>query len=278
MFHLNDKFRGVLTPAKWRNKVSAWLNNFCGDGIVKVSRPDDPSPTTPPAVSLDIEKLTEVLSASFDKDYTFKLKIGTDNQNQRRVLIYLGVSPAVRIAGEDRAISAGVSAASDGWYYLTGATFIDWSEGFDVWIRQRTDSGYESQFGIYSAKLADANKVSVCLGRIVGTDVYQNTLGAITLQNAYLGKGSTDTAVAIDTAPASSVLWDRDSDTQMKTAKKNFVVRVLSCVKSMSEAYCYRVSFTKLEFDRDGRLYKASREAENQYFDLVDYDYIRDLG
>lgn len=287
MFRLNDKFHGCLSPAKWRNKVSAFLNNLCGDGLIEVKRPDDPSPTTPPSISLKVDTLVNAIKDMHAFTYPLKLRLGVDANGRNRVLIYLGDSPVVRIAGEDRQITSGVSAESGGWYWVTISNLIDWTASQSVWLRERTDENHGGEFGIFTQPLADTGKISICLGKVVydddsgASEVYQNTLGALTLQNAYLGKGATNTEVAIATQPAAVVetLWDRDGTAQ-KTDKKNFVIRVLSCVAvpPSQEAYCYRVSFTKLEFDRDGRLYKASREAANQFFDLVDYDYLRDLG
>lgn len=292
MFRLNDKFRGVMSPAKWRNKVSAFLNNLCGDGFIEVKRPDDPSPTTPPSISLKVESLVNAIKDMHAFTYALKLRLGVDASGRTRVLIYLGDSPVVRIAGEDRKIADGVSAESDGWYWITTSTLIDWDSSRSIWLRELTPYKdiygvvHDRDFGIFTQPLTDTGKISVCLGKVVydedsdTSEVYQNTLGALTLQNVYLGKGESDTEVAIAQQPAATAvtLWDRDG-AQQKNDKKNFVIRVLSCVAEppSSEAYCYRVSFVKLEFDRDGRLYKASREAANQYFDLVDYDYIRDM-
>lgn len=52
MFHLNDKFKGKLSPAKWRNKVSAFLNNICGDGCIEVMKPEEPNSGNPPQIRI----------------------------------------------------------------------------------------------------------------------------------------------------------------------------------------------------------------------------------
>ena len=56
-----DKFTQRLFPTKWGNKVSKWLNNFVGDGYIKVYSPDSPSPENPPRVRLDFDTLVASL-------------------------------------------------------------------------------------------------------------------------------------------------------------------------------------------------------------------------
>lgn len=50
MFHLNDKFKRKLSPAAWRNMVSAFLNNLCGDGNIDVVKPEEPNSGNPPRI------------------------------------------------------------------------------------------------------------------------------------------------------------------------------------------------------------------------------------
>lgn len=61
MFHvpsIKNWFRGKATDF---NKIAEFLNNLCGQGSVRVYRPDIPSNGSPPTISLDIEKLQEEL-------------------------------------------------------------------------------------------------------------------------------------------------------------------------------------------------------------------------
>lgn len=50
MFHLNDNFKKKLSPSKWRNKVSMFLNNLCGDGCIDVVKPEEPNSGNPPRI------------------------------------------------------------------------------------------------------------------------------------------------------------------------------------------------------------------------------------
>ncbi len=52
MFHLNEDFKKCVSPAKWRNKVSAFLNNLCGDGNIEIAKPDEPNSGDPPIVRI----------------------------------------------------------------------------------------------------------------------------------------------------------------------------------------------------------------------------------
>lgn len=52
MMHLNEKFKKPLSPAPWRNRVSAFLNNLCGDGSIEVFKPDEPNSGNPPIIRL----------------------------------------------------------------------------------------------------------------------------------------------------------------------------------------------------------------------------------
>lgn len=61
MFHvptIKNWFKGKAADF---NKIAEFLNNLCGDGFIHVSRPDIPSNGSPPVVSLDTQKLQEML-------------------------------------------------------------------------------------------------------------------------------------------------------------------------------------------------------------------------
>lgn len=52
MLHLNEDFKKKLSPAKWRNIVSAFLNNLCGDGNIEVEKPESPNSGNPPVIKI----------------------------------------------------------------------------------------------------------------------------------------------------------------------------------------------------------------------------------
>lgn len=52
MFHLNEDFKKKLSPAKWRNIVSSFLNNLCGDGNIEVEKPENPNSGNPPVIKI----------------------------------------------------------------------------------------------------------------------------------------------------------------------------------------------------------------------------------
>lgn len=57
-----DRFTQRLFSPKWANKVSRWLNNVVGDGIITVYSPDSPSPENPPRVGINGQALGQTLS------------------------------------------------------------------------------------------------------------------------------------------------------------------------------------------------------------------------
>ena len=62
MFHLNDKFKKKLSPAKWRNLVSAFLNNLCGDGCLDVVKPEEPNSGNPPRIVIRWRNFLDALA------------------------------------------------------------------------------------------------------------------------------------------------------------------------------------------------------------------------
>lgn len=62
MFHLNDKFKKKLSPATWRNMVSAFLNNMCGDGCIDVVKPEEPNSGNPPRITIRWRNFIDALA------------------------------------------------------------------------------------------------------------------------------------------------------------------------------------------------------------------------
>ena len=61
MFHVSTIKNWFKGKANDFNKIAEFLNNLCGDGFIRVSRPDKPSNGSPPTISLDTEKLQDLL-------------------------------------------------------------------------------------------------------------------------------------------------------------------------------------------------------------------------
>lgn len=62
MFHLNDNFKKKLSPATWRNMVSAFLNNLCGDGCIDVVKPEEPNSGNPPKITIRWRNFIDALA------------------------------------------------------------------------------------------------------------------------------------------------------------------------------------------------------------------------
>lgn len=62
MFHLNDNFKKKLSPATWRNMVSAFLNNLCGDGCIDVVKPEEPNSGNPPKIMIRWRNFIDALA------------------------------------------------------------------------------------------------------------------------------------------------------------------------------------------------------------------------
>lgn len=61
MFHVSSIKNWFMGKANDFNKIAEFLNNLCGDGFIRVYRPDKPSNGSPPTISLDTEKLRMLL-------------------------------------------------------------------------------------------------------------------------------------------------------------------------------------------------------------------------
>lgn len=133
MFHLNDKLSGVVTPNKWKNLIAAFLNNLCGDGVVKVEKPDKPSPSNPPSIGIDIRALIARLTeAGFGGEGVLPFAVRTVTTGSgsavtlSEIRVYLP-SLTVNLSGQDWQIATGSSAGAvsaitgeTGWYKVNG--------------------------------------------------------------------------------------------------------------------------------------------------------------
>ena len=61
MFHVHTIKNWFKGKAEDFNKIAEFLNNLCGDGFIRVTRPDIPSNGAPPTISLDVEKVLETV-------------------------------------------------------------------------------------------------------------------------------------------------------------------------------------------------------------------------
>ena len=78
MFHLNNDFKSPLSPAKWRNKVSMFLNNLCGDGCIDVRKPEEPNSGNPPIVRIKwLNFLNELANKGFCTALDYKYAAGS---------------------------------------------------------------------------------------------------------------------------------------------------------------------------------------------------------
>ena len=62
MFHLKENLKTLIgrIAAREFRRAAAFLNNFSGGPCITIDRPDEPSPTTPVLVSLDMEALKQL--------------------------------------------------------------------------------------------------------------------------------------------------------------------------------------------------------------------------
>lgn len=60
MFHVSTIKNWFKGKAEDFNKIAEFLNNICGDGFVRITRPDKPSSGSPPTISLDVEKIQQM--------------------------------------------------------------------------------------------------------------------------------------------------------------------------------------------------------------------------
>ena len=67
MFHVSTIKNWFKGKAEDFNKIAEYLNNLCGSGSIKITRPDKPSNGSPPTISIDIELLKEELGTSLPK-------------------------------------------------------------------------------------------------------------------------------------------------------------------------------------------------------------------
>lgn len=134
MFHLNENFKNVLSPAKWRNKVSAFLNNICGDGIIDIHKPEEPNSGNPPVVKIKIPALVNRLKDEGYGDITHPFALrqtyttSGSTETVSGLLVYLPTLTFTK-DGTDYAIEEGtgtgqVSAHQEyaGWYTINGFT------------------------------------------------------------------------------------------------------------------------------------------------------------
>lgn len=130
MFHLNEDFKSVLSPAKWRNKVSAFLNNICGDGVTYVHKPENPNSGNPPVIKIKIpELIAKLKEAGFG---------GGNEPLAVRTVMSTGTSPhvtsvqvclpatSITLSGVECSIT-GLPTTHDGdWYQVATAAGTLW--------------------------------------------------------------------------------------------------------------------------------------------------------
>lgn len=134
MFHLNEDFKSMLSPAKWRNKVSAFLNNICGDGIIDIHKPENPNSGNPPVVKIKIPALVNRLKYEGYGDITHPLalrqtySVNGTTETVNGLLVYLPTLTFTK-DGTDYAIETGTSTGQvsahqefAGWYTINGIT------------------------------------------------------------------------------------------------------------------------------------------------------------
>lgn len=96
MFHLNDKFKKPISPPKWRNLVSAFLNNLTGDGVIEVHKPEEPNSGNPPRVGIrwtDMVKQLAQRGYAALQNYLYDKTTGTAAQILARAQAVAATAP-----------------------------------------------------------------------------------------------------------------------------------------------------------------------------------------
>lgn len=127
MFHLNDDVKKPYKLSrKWFNLVAKFLNNICGDGIVDISKTDEPSAMTPVRFSIRIKELAAALGITRRLTKPFELRTQKDDDGNVEVHAYLPTL-TVEYDSANYTIQAGsslgtVTEVGDGWYKINGIT------------------------------------------------------------------------------------------------------------------------------------------------------------
>lgn len=281
MFHLNDNFKRVLSPAEWRNKVSAFLNNICGDGYIEVDRPDNPSPSNPPCIKISEDKLRKFVNDTVPKTtYPFQLRVSFKKGETTAVVDYVQMylpdrtKAVLTDEGKWAYVSTNTVKDNDGgwWTVYANSTTAKFTSG-DFWLVQGKDTNGNAYYYFATARSNAAH--SIYIGSI-GTDgaLVQGVAGV----DCYHGIGeatgtSADNTIAVKAVPASGAttateLWKRGGT----NGTKNPVLNVFAAFTETTDHQPYKTVLypVQLKFDRDGRLVSITSNNANKV-ELLDY-------
>lgn len=124
MFHINDDIKKPWKLSRaWFNAVAKFLNNVCGDGIINISRPDEPSAMTPMRWSLDIDRLRARLGGnSVAVPFEAKTAMTTaSTPTVASVSVYLP-APKVTLSGQEWDIAGLATGFTKGWHVVPSST------------------------------------------------------------------------------------------------------------------------------------------------------------
>ena len=132
MFRINDDIKRPWKLARgWFNAVAKFINNICGDGIIKIEKPNEPTAMTPVRFSIDTDELKKRLDLQKEHNIPFRVKVdaetssGTTTYTTKVYLpslqLYIG---EVQYSIEDGSETGQVSEIADepNWYKINGIT------------------------------------------------------------------------------------------------------------------------------------------------------------
>lgn len=150
MFHINDDIKKPWKLSRWWfNAVAKFLNNICGDGIINIARPDEPSAMTPIRLSINIDALRNKLKYD-NGSAPFRVTVEMSTASTptvEKVFVYLPAT-TVRLSGQDWSISGLPTGFTRGNFQITG------SGAGKVWLKLKRTDGTGGAEGTYAATFA----------------------------------------------------------------------------------------------------------------------------
>lgn len=123
MFHINDDIKKPWKLSRWWfNAVAKFLNNICGDGIINIARPDEPSAMTPIRLSINIDALRNKLKYD-NGSVPFRVTVEMSTASTptvAKVFVYLPAT-TVRLSGQDWSIRGLPTGFTRGKFQIAGS-------------------------------------------------------------------------------------------------------------------------------------------------------------
>lgn len=166
MFHINaDVRRPWKLSRHWFNRVAAFLNNLCGDGIICVNRPDEPLPDRPVSLSLNLQGLRDKFVPMLDfRAIPFTLKPIMNGDNIVSIAVFMP-STTVKYIGDSYSMASSAATATQptGWYIINGIT------NGTIYINRNNANTSEWSFG--TSEATGTNMWSVKIGSVSSSGV-----------------------------------------------------------------------------------------------------------